>query len=837
MYEVPTQDPGLEEETEVLNQILTEIEGVVPPLWPLDGYVAVNPFVGLADQRFLDAQQLLQSVRDCRLLMPADYFRSLIEQGRLSRNQLEVAFAQCQGEYPDLYEDFELAELSRWLEKKTPEPDVSGSRFLTVAEAVDQQLGSTWSSHIINDISRHCGAYFDQGQAVWKSPWNGLSLYEAWRAAAQIGRRMDLLGLKGFRDFVARIPSSPLDAIAKFLTSLEIPPACWRLFLLCELFSISGWSSYVKQRVRDAEFHDERNADLIGLLAIRLAYDVALKEVPGMPRSLSLCPSQPDFLQDSAVPSLPTFDILARYLLQVAAEKTYENGLSKQLLANSDTLTGSARKTLQIVFCIDVRSEVMRRHLESISDELETFGFAGFFGMAIEYVPFGATGGTAQCPVLLKPGYRIKESLRQTDEPVAFKACSDRKTIRAWRNLWKSFQSSAASCFSFVETFGLTYGVKLLTNSLGLDRPVKNAETDGIPTNLIDRLGPDIQQHGETGISSPVQIDLAEGMLRNLGLTHDFGRIVVLCGHATDVVNNPYRAGLDCGACGGHSGGPNARIAAALLNAPHVRSALAERGILIPTDTWFVAAVHHTTTDEIQFCDPFTMPPTHAREFSEIKNWIAEAGRLCRIERNERLGEPDAEDLPRRSRDWSEVRPEWGLAGNAAFVIAPRSRTRGLDLGGRTFLHSYEYLKDRDFKTLELILTAPMIVTNWINLQYYASTVDNHAFGSGNKVIHNVVGQFGIFEGNGGDLMTGLPWQSVHDGARFQHEPLRLLVIVEAPRSAVERIVKRHATVRQLATNGWLSLVVLEEGRLYRLCSDTTWREQHLCSTVDQAVI
>ena len=209
MYEVPTQDPGLEEETEVLNQILTEIEGVVPPLWPLDGYVAVNPFVGLADQRFLDAQQLLQSVRDCRLLMPADYFRSLIEQGHLSRNQLEVAFAQCREEYPDLYEDFELAELSRWLEKKAPVPDVSGSRFLTVAEAVDQQLGSTWSSHIINDISRHCGAYFDQGQAVWKSPWNGLSLYEAWRAAAQIGRRMDLLGLKGFRDFVARIPSSP----------------------------------------------------------------------------------------------------------------------------------------------------------------------------------------------------------------------------------------------------------------------------------------------------------------------------------------------------------------------------------------------------------------------------------------------------------------------------------------------------------------------------------------------------------------------------------------------------------------------------------------------------
>ena len=59
-------------------------------------------------------------------------------------------------------------------------------------------------------------------------------------------------------------------------------------------------------------------------------------------------------------------------------------------------------------------------------------------------------------------------------------------------------------------------------------------------------------------------------------------------------------------------------------------------------------------------------------------------------------------------------------------------------------------------------MTAPMIVAHWINMQYFASTVDNDHFGSGNKTIHNVVGRFGILSGNGGDLMTGLPWQSLH---------------------------------------------------------------------------
>ena len=123
-------------------------------------------------------------------------------------------------------------------------------------------------------------------------------------------------------------------------------------------------------------------------------------------------------------------------------------------------------------------------------------------------------------------------------------------------------------------------------------------------------------------------------------------------------------------------------------------------------------------------------------------------------------------------------------------------------------------------------MTAPMIVTNWINLQYYASTVDNRAFGSGNKVIHNVVGQFGVLLGNGGDLMTGLPWQSVHDGARFQHQPLRLLVVIEASRDSVQKIIEKHTLVHDLASNGWLSLVVLDHERFFRWTSDGSWEAE-----------
>jgi uncharacterized protein YbcC (UPF0753/DUF2309 family) len=325
----------------------------------------------------------------------------------------------------------------------------------------------------------------------------------------------------------------------------------------------------------------------------------------------------------------------------------------------------------------------------------------------------------------------------------------------------------------------------------------------------------------------------AENALRMMGLTENLAPLIVFCGHGSSTTNNAYASALDCGACGGNHGGPNARILSAILNDPQIRSMLETRGLSIPADTLFLAAEHNTTTDHVALYAPQDVAPARKEQIDRLAADLA-AARSTNAQARCRTFGLDAtaptkalSETHRRSADWAEVRPEWGLARNAAFVVGPREISQGVDLEGRCFLHSYDWKTDEGGKFLTAILTAPMVVAQWINGQYFFSTVDNVSFGAGSKVTQNVTGKLGVLQGNASDLMHGLPLQSVRaDDRRPYHEHLRLLAVVYAPRGRLDAIIHAQAVLRRLFGNGWVTLACIEpeEGRAYLLGRDLAWQ-------------
>jgi uncharacterized protein YbcC (UPF0753/DUF2309 family) len=570
------------------------------------------------------------------------------------------------------------------------------------------------------------------------------------------------------------------------------------------------------------------------------------------------------------------------------------------------------RPFAKALFCIDTRSERLRRNLESVGD-YETYGIAGFFGVPVSFMELGKGSENHLCPVLLTPKNLVVE--------MTSTVAQDAAAFSALGKAMHELKESVLTPFVTVEAIGLLFGFDMVGKTLmptSYHRWRERLHEDKPPTHLfVDKLGRDqadsivravqravivkaveqefnlaqeritddivrelreaalghqsccpgfvaalgldesraeafvvrlreayrinqpfaqfqLERLGRIGFSLDEQAGFVTQALRSIGLTGDFSRFILLVGHGSSSENNPYESALDCGACGGSHGLVSARVLAQMANKPEVRRRLRSQGIDIPDDAWFVPALHNTTTDEIQLHDLALLPPSHLIYLDRLRNGLVSASRLCAQERMPGLDRSaramDAAGAYRSARrnamDWSQVRPEWGLSRNAYFIIGQRSLTQSRPLDGRAFLHSYDYRVDPKRRLLENILTGPLVVGQWINMEHYFSTVDNERFGSGSKVYHNVAGRFGVMTGNLSDLRTGLPAQTVLDGGRPYHQPMRLITVIEAPFEHAVQAVESVAVVKRLVRNGWIRLLVVDpETSRACLYDEGEWRE------------
>lgn len=762
----------------------------IPPVWPLANAVAVNPFLGQAGEPLAQAAARLARVAGVPVTMPRDWYADRIAAGFIAEADLAAALEAA----PPLHRPRDLGELRAAVRR--PAPPVE--RLPTVADLAARASGTDWPAILSDRIGAWAASDFDEGQALWAAP-RGRSAYAAWRAVAIRDLTPEIVGLRGFAAHVAAAPETAREALVQAVDRMGPPPAALPTYFHALLMSLGGWAQVARWRLWQAELAGATDDTLEGLLALRLLWEDALLDLHGP----AIGADWERVAEAHAEPLEPSAAMAVDAILQEAAERAAQREVAATLAAPAPA-PATARPALQAAFCIDVRSEVIRRALEGLDPGIRTLGFAGFFGLGTAHRRFASDVEERRLPVLLNPGLRSRAGGSAKDAKAA------RIRARAVR-AWGRFKLAAVSSFAFVEATGPVYAGKLLRDALGLPHGAH---------------GHDPAPHLDPALDLSARAQAAEAVLRAMSLTAGFARLVLLAGHGASVVNNPHASALHCGACGGHSGEVNARLLAALLNNAEVRGALQERGIEVPADTLFVAALHDTTTDAVTLFAADHPSADHAADLARAEGWLAQAGRLARGERALRLPRAQGEgDLARRSRDWAETRPEWALAGCRAFVAAPRARTAGRSLAGRAFLHDYDWRQDRDFGTLELILTAPVVVASWISLQYYGSVVAPEAFGGGNKLLHNVTGGLGVVEGNGGLLRAGLPWQSVHDGESLAHEPLRLSVCIEAPREAMTEVLRRHDGVRDLFDNRWLHLFALDEaGRMaWRYAGGLEW--------------
>lgn len=662
-----------------------------------------------------------------------------------------------------------------------------------------------------------------------------------------------------------------VDAELLVRLSLEeagIEPAVWSHYIHETLQSLRGWAGMFRQfEVYPHKAPINRlPATLMEFLAVQITLDLAAARHAAKQSGLPLSHYQPmstrvkkqhHILAYEAFVSAQAFGLHStlfadasvasawleehrrfnhferRYLMHLAYERRHRHHVLDALLEHQQFFPHKATEateapnspSFQTLFCMDDREESTRRYLEELTPDVETYGCSGFFGVAMQYKGLDDSISRPLCPVSIVPEHFVEEVPAEAEKSETYR----KRRQRHGQLLALLRQSEHAPLHNALWTLLAApfHGLSLIMYSLmpqwanELHHHFTNHRHYRPNTRLaLFREGNEKTEDGlYRGYTLIEATDIVEELLRSMGLLYNFSPLVIAIGHGACSVNNPHQAAYNCGATGGGQGGSNARAFAMMANHPDVRHELKKRGVDIPEQTQFIGAYHDTTNDHIDYYDIDGVPESHFTLLKEASHHIDNACMHSAQERFRRF-----EDAPlnlslkgakkiaqQHATDLAQPRPEYGHATNAVCVIGRRENTQGLYFDRRAFLISYNPDHDSDGVMIADILESTGPVGAGINLEYYFSRVDSHKYGCDTKLPHNISGLLGVMNGHSSDLRTGLVWQMVE-----LHEPVRLLVIVEATPERLAWVAQDRPEVGKLVTNEWIQLVSMhpETGEL-----------------------
>jgi uncharacterized protein YbcC (UPF0753/DUF2309 family) len=738
-------------------------------------------------------------------------------------------------------------------------------------ELLLEASGSDADLLVHEHLIRFCAAFLDQGLAYWSLPHREQGFFKAYCALYRQPYGPPDRWMHGLAQLLARLDDEnvkPLESIRESLEVLGVAREERGRYLSATLLALRGWGGMVHQvETRgDRVVQPAPAGSLVEFLAIRLLLDrfalsYAAREALGYDGPLAglrnecrrrivlpwppsdeqraflvfqlaqLKGLSPDVLYhlspsqwQTMLEEIESFTGLdRRRVFHLAYERRFYTQAGDAVALHArHRAPGPASPRFQAIFCIDEREESIRRHLEELAPDATTFATAGFFSVPIYYRGAADAHFVPLCPAVMRPRHWVIERVLDTHEEVHRQRARTRRALGMASYRFNVGSRSLTIGAVLAGVVGVLASIPLVTRTLfprftaRISRLIGQIVQTPPTTRLtLERAGGEPgPEPGQIGFTLAEMSDIAEKVLREIGMTRTFSRLVFVIGHGSTSLNNPHESAHDCGACGGARGGPNARALAQILNDERVRGELASRGLVIPAQAFFVGGIHNTSNETLLFFDLDLLPQTHRDEFDQVKQILDKACDRNAHERSRRFEsaplslsfEGARQHVEGRAEDLAQVRPEWGHATNAICIVGRRETTRGLYLDRRAFLCSYDPTQDDPEATiLGRILAAAFPVCAGINLEYYFSYVDNQGWGSGTKLPHNVAALLGVMDGAASDLRTGLPWQMVEI-----HEPVRILFIIETWAEAMLAIMESNPAIGKLCRNRWVRLAVLD---------------------------
>lgn len=773
------------------HKMLHELKHYLPAQAPLKDFIHHNTLHAFQHHKFHDALNKASEMFGYKVYLSLDTFRAYYTSGKINPEILKRTIIKLKG----------AENLDFWLDKALNlEVDAS-------SKPITGMLKANWKEqhHINLDALVHpilfriLGSYLDQGISIWSFPVhkNGFlaSLREIERSS--------------FSSFfkTKRAKRLLLDEHVTLKHLLEIvvgDESLFKQYVFDQQFGHQGWSGMVSA-VEDQPqtLLDTKRISLRDMIFLELLLEIdALDKKFGekwKPLSATLKSKPIDLFGDIEETMLHQLQII----WQEAFEWTYYDEVLTGIKLQKQEIVYSHPKSFQALFCIDDRESSMRRYLEQLDNDCETFSTPGFFGVEFFYKPENGKFLTKLCPAPVTPKYLIKETGNsdKREKDLHF-------TKRSHSLIWGYLISQTLGFWSAFKLFFNIFRPSMSPATASSFKHMDQFSKLTIENKNIHHKKHDLQ----VGFTLEEMADRVEGVLKSIGMVKDFAPLVYTVGHGSSSVNNPHYAAYDCGACSGRPGSVNARVFSFMANHTKVREILNSRGLVIPETTVFMGALHDTTRDDIVFFDEDLLQDGHHKLHLQHKATFNKALDLNAKERSRRFASIKTDKTPqkihelvrRRSVSLFEPRPELNHATNALCIVGRASLSKGLFLDRRAFLNSFDYEIDPSGKYLFNILKAAAPVCGGINLEYFFSRVDNHRLGAGTKLPHNVIGLFGVANGIDGDLRPGLPSQMIE-----VHDPLRLLIIVEHFNDVVLSTIQKSPETYEWFNNEWVHLVAV----------------------------